>query len=118
HMTGRPLHDLRAGRRSWHARREVDRVGRVPAEQLPAVMDIPQAGAPRGAVQGEIFVSAERAPVQPGDLVRRAANPLLARRRPHEQSRRYHSVATPSPPDRLPDLAVPETTISATARRA
>jgi amino acid efflux transporter len=59
-------------------RRQVHLVGRVPAEQFPPVMHVAKSCAAWGAVQGEILVAAEQAPVQPGDLIGRAAHPLAA----------------------------------------
>ena len=59
-------------------RRQVNLIAHVTAEQFPAVLDVTKPRAPRGAVQGQIFVVAECAAVQPGDLVRRATHPLVA----------------------------------------
>jgi amidase len=78
HVPGRAPDILGAGRCLPCVGRQVNLVSRVTAEQFPAVLDVAQARAARGAVQGRVPVIAECGPVQPGDLVRRATQPLAA----------------------------------------
>ena len=77
-MAGSAPDSLSAERFTGCIWRQVNLIAHVTAEQFPAVLDVTKPRAPRGTVQGQIFVVAECAPVQPDDLVRRAAQPLIA----------------------------------------
>jgi amino acid efflux transporter len=71
-------------------RRQVHLVGRVPAEQFPPVMHVAQPGAAGKPVQREVLVAGQQAPVQPGDLVGRAAHPHARPGRPDKELAHRH----------------------------
>jgi amino acid efflux transporter len=71
-------------------RRQVDLVGRVAAEQLPPVVHVAQPGAAGVPVQGEVLVAGQQAPVQPGDLIGRAAHPHARPGRPDKELAHRH----------------------------
>jgi amino acid efflux transporter len=71
-------------------RRQVHLVGRVPAEQFPPVMHVAQPGAAGRPVQREVLVAGQQAPVQPGDLVGRAAHPHARPGRPDKELAHRH----------------------------
>src|SRR5207245_11280782 len=52
------------------------------AEQVPPVLHVPQTRAAGQPVQRRVPAGAERGPVQPGDLIRRATEPVAMPRRP------------------------------------
>ena len=92
HVARRPPDHIRAWNRPGDIRRQIDPVGRVTAEELPAMMNVAKPRASRRAVQSEILVAAEQRPVQPSDLLMRAVRPLAALRRPEKElTNRHHS---------------------------
>jgi Phage integrase, N-terminal SAM-like domain len=95
-VAGRLVHRIGTGQGPAGVRGQVHPVGGVAAEQLPPVVHVAKARAPRGPVQRQILVAAEQGTVQPGDLIGRASRPLVPQERPDEELAYRHSAATPN----------------------
>ncbi len=89
------LHLLELPGRPVCVRCQVHRMRGIAAEQFPPVLHMPQARAARGPVQRRVLTGAERGPVQPGDVLRRATEPLAAARGQDDKLGHRHSPAAP-----------------------